>query len=220
MTRRTEMGGKHVKTAFPTLGQLGMPEVIINFDSKGSDLFGKLTSANIGQRMAVVLDGEVYTAPSIRSAIYGSCVISGGDMTRAEAEEIASVLENPLEMPVKIVDERGVDPTLGKVSIGDGFRAAVIGFCLVIVFMAFYYRIAGAFSVVALVMNLVILLGLFAQFGFTLTLPGIAGVILTIGMAVDANVLIFERIREELNQGKPVRNAIHAGFGKAFSSHF
>ncbi|MEM9444051.1 MAG: protein translocase subunit SecD [Verrucomicrobiota bacterium] len=220
VTRKTEMGGKHVTTAFPTLGQLGMPEVIINFDSKGSDLFGKLTASNIGRRLAIVLDREVYTAPNIQSAIYGSCQISGGDMTRAEAEEIASVLENPLETPVKIVDERGVDPTLGKASVKDGFNAAVIGFCLVIVFMAIYYRIAGAFAVVALVFNLVILLGLFAQFGFTLTLPGVAGVILTIGMAVDANVLIFERIREEMDEGKPLKNSIQAGFSKAFSSIF
>ncbi|MEM9400132.1 MAG: protein translocase subunit SecD [Verrucomicrobiota bacterium] len=219
VSRRPEMGGKHVTSAYPSVGQLGAPEVIIKFDGKGADQFGKLTQANTGRRMAIVLDGEVYSAPNINEPIYGgSCSISGGSMTPLEAEELSSVLENPLETPVEIVDERGVDPTLGKTSIKDGFNAAVLGLALVVIFMIAYYTTAGLFSVIALSLNLVILLGLLAQFGFTLTLPGVAGIILTIGMAVDANVLIFERMREEIKLKKPIRNAVEAGFAKAFSS--
>lgn len=217
--KRASMSGKHVTNAFRSAGRMGLPEVIIKFDSEGKKKFGDLTAANEGKQMAIILDGEVYSAPNIREPIYGgSCSISGGSMTPLEAEELASVLENPLDTPVEIVDERGVDPTLGKASIKAGFHAAIIGFCLVMGFMVFYYRRAGLFSALALILNLVILLGLLAQFGATLTLPGVAGIILTIGMAVDANVLIFERIREEINAGKPVRHAIRAGFDKAFSS--
>lgn len=218
--RRPEMSGRYVKSAFRSLDQAGRPVVIIEFNSEGQKIFGKLTEKNIGQRMAIVLDNEVYSAPVIRTAIYGSCEISGGSMTPTEAEEIASVLENPLEVPVKIMDERGVDPSLGKASIQSGFKAAMIGLVAVVVFMLFYYRLAGVLAVVALGMNMFILLGLLAQFGFTLTMPGVAAMVLTIGMAVDSNVLIFERIREELEGGKTLLAAVNAGFEKAFSSIF
>ncbi|MDZ4789167.1 MAG: protein translocase subunit SecD [Blastochloris sp.] len=217
--KRAAMSGKYVKSAWRSIDEFGRPEVVIDFDSEGKDIFGKLTTDSVGQRMAIVLDGLVYSSPSIRQPITtGNCQISGGNMTPQEAEELASVLENPLETPVSIVDERGVDPSLGAASVKSGFKAALIGFGLVVIFMIVYYRRAGVISVIALGLNMFILLGLLAQFGFTLTLPGVAALILTIGMAVDANVLIFERIREELDLGKPLRAAIESGFAKAFSS--
>ncbi|MDR1304942.1 MAG: protein translocase subunit SecD [Verrucomicrobiales bacterium] len=217
--KRAALGGSFVRSAFANADQLGRPVVVINFNAEGKTRFGQLTSDNIGQRMAIVLDGEVYSAPVIKTAIVdGNCEISGGNMKREEAMELASVLENPLETPVSIVDERGVDPTLGQASITSGFRAALIGLVLVAGFMLVYYRAAGVIAIVSLAVNMLILLGLLAQLGFTLTMPGVAGIILTIGIGVDANVLIFERIREELAHHADLYHAIRAGFSKAFSS--
>jgi len=217
--KRAAMSGRYVKSAWRSIDEFGRPEVIINFDSQGQDIFGKLTTDNVGQRMAIVLDGAVYSSPGIRQPILtGNCQISGGNMTAAEAEELASVLENPLETPVSIADERGVDPTMGAISIKQGFRAGLIGFILVVVFMLVYYRLAGVISIFALFLNVFLLFGLLAQFGFTLTMPGVAGIVLTFAMAIDANVLIYERIREEMDLGKSLRAAISAGFDKAFSS--
>jgi SecD/SecF fusion protein len=219
--RRAEMSGKYVSTAFRTYGELGLPEVSLQFNADGKKLFGQVTEANKGNRLAIVLDGEVKSAPNINEPIFGgSARISGGGMSSEEAEELSSVLENPLESLVKIVEERGVDPSLGADSVESGKKAAIYAFLGVIFFMVAYYRLAGMVSVVALVVNLVIMLGLLAQFHFTLTLPGIAGIVLTIGMAVDANVLIYERIRDELEMGKPLRAAIEAGFERAFSAIF
>ncbi|QDQ41634.1 preprotein translocase SecF subunit/protein-export membrane protein SecD [Methylacidiphilum kamchatkense Kam1] len=194
--------------------------MVIEFNEAGAKRFGEITSNNIGKRLAIVLDGEVKSAPVIQTAIFKSAVISGGNMSPKEAEDLASVLENPLETPVKILEERGVDPSLGRDSIVSGINAALAAFASVVLFMVFYYRLAGLVSIIALLVNLLLLLGLLAQFHFTLTLPGIAGIILTIGMAVDANVLIYERIRDELEVGVPVRQAIFIGFNKAFSAIF
>ena len=216
--RRPEMSGKNVASAFRSVDQLGRPVVIIEFNAEGRDRFGKLTEQNIGRRMAVVLDGEVYSAPVIRTAIYGSCEISGGNMSITEAEELASVLKNPLENPVAIVDERGVDPSLGASSVKSGFRAGWISIVAVALFVLLYYRWLGVVAVFGLMINILILLGLLAQFGFTLTLPGLAGLILTIGIGVDANVLVFERIREEANRHRSGLEAVTAGFQHAFSS--
>jgi SecD/SecF fusion protein len=198
--------------------QLGRPVVIIEFNAEGRDKFGKLTEQNIGRRMAVVLDGEVYSAPVIRTAIYGSCEISGGNMSITEAEELASVLKNPLENPVAIVDERGVDPSLGASSVRSGFTAGWVSLVVVSLFVLAYYRWLGVVAVGALLINMLVLLGLLAQFGFTLTLPGLAGLILTIGMSVDANVLVYERIREELNRHRSALETVASGFKHAFSS--
>ena len=216
--RRAEMSGKNVASAFRSVDQLGRPVVIIEFNAEGRDKFGKLTEQNIGRRMAVVLDGEVYSAPVIRTAIYGSCEISGGNMSITEAEELSSVLKNPLENPVSIVDERGVDPSLGASSVKSGFTAGWISLVAVALFVLLYYRWLGGVAVLGLMINILILLGLLAQFGFTLTLPGLAGLILTIGIGVDANVLVFERIREELNRHRSGLETVSAGFQHAFSS--
>jgi SecD/SecF fusion protein len=212
------MSGKNVASAFRSVDQLGRPVVIIEFNAEGRDKFGKLTEQNIGRRMAVVLDGEVYSAPVIRTAIYGSCEISGGNMSITEAEELASVLKNPLENPVAIVDERGVDPSLGASSVRSGFTAGWISIVAVALFVLLYYRWLGLVAVFGLMVNILILLGLLAQFGFTLTLPGLAGLILTIGIGVDANVLVFERIREEMNRHRSGIETVTSGFQHAFSS--
>ena len=216
--RRTEISGKSVANAFRSVDQLGRAVVIIEFNPDGRKKFGNLTEQNIGRRLAVILDGEVYSAPVIRSAIYGSCEISGGNMSSVEAEELASVLKNPLENPVSIIDERGVDPSLGASSVESGFRAGWVSLVAVGLFVLLYYRWLGLVSVFGLALNILILLGLLAQFGFTLTLPGLAGLILTIGIGVDANVLVFERIREELVHHRTALEAVGSGFQRAFSS--
>ncbi len=216
--RRTEISGKSVANAFRSVDQLGRAVVIIEFNPDGRSKFGKLTEQNIGRRLAVILDGEVYSAPVIRSAIYGSCEISGGNMSSVEAEELASVLKNPLENPVSIIDERGVDPSLGASSVQSGFLAGWVSIVAVGLFALVYYRWLGLVSVFGLALNILILLGLLAQFGFTLTLPGLAGLILTIGIGVDANVLVFERIREELAHHRTALEAVGSGFQRAFSS--
>jgi SecD/SecF fusion protein len=216
--RRIEMGGQMVNRAFRFVGPTGESGVSLEFSGEGRDTFGKLTEANVGQRLAIVLDGEVRSAPVIRQAIVGGTAEITGSFTPQEAEELASVLENPLETPVKIIEERAVDPSLGRDSIRSGLIAGAIGSLAVVVFMAWYYRLAGVVAVGALAVNLCILFGLMAQFHFSLTLPGIAGIVLTVGMAVDANVLIYERIREELAAGKTITGALSGGFNKAFSS--
>jgi SecD/SecF fusion protein len=216
--RRTEISGKSVANAFRSVDQLGRAVVIIEFNPDGRKKFGNLTEQNISRRLAVILDGEVYSAPVIRSAIYGSCEISGGNMSSVEAEELASVLKNPLENPVSIIDERGVDPSLGASSVQSGFLAGWVSIVAVGLFALVYYRWLGLVSVFGLALNILILLGLLAQFGFTLTLPGLAGLILTIGIGVDANVLVFERIREELVHHRTALEAVGSGFQRAFSS--
>jgi len=158
--RRSEISGKSVANAFRSVDQLGRAVVIIEFNSDGREKFGRLTEQNIGKRMAIILDGEVYSAPVIRSAIYGSCEISGGNMSPTEAEELASVLKNPLENPVSIVDERGVDPSLGASSVRSGFLAGWVSIVAVGLFALVYYRWLGLVSVFGLVINMLVLLGL------------------------------------------------------------
>ncbi|MCS7063361.1 MAG: protein translocase subunit SecD [Methylacidiphilales bacterium] len=218
--RKPDLTGKAVAQAYRTFDEIGRANVAIEFTEEGKAAFGKLTSENIGNRLAIVLDGEVRSAPVINQAIFGQAVISGGGMTPQEAEEVASVLENPLETPVKILEERAIDATLGTDSIEGGIRAGIIASVSVVGFMVLYYHLLGIISVIALAINIFLLLGFLAQFQFTLTLPGIAGIILTIGMAVDANVLIYERIRDELKRGTPIPIAYRAGFERAFNAIF
>ncbi len=216
--KRVELSGNLVSRAFRYVSPTGESGVSLEFKPEGKEQFGKITEANVGRRMAIVLDNEVRSAPVIRQAIYAGSAEISGSFTPQEAEELASVLENPLETPVKIIEERAVDPSLGNDSIKSSLVAAVVGSLGVVLFMLVYYRFLGVVSVLGLIVNLVILFGLLAQFHFTLTLPGIAGIILTVGMAVDAGVLIYERIREEMALGKPVEAAVSAGFDRAFSS--
>src|SRR5262249_38566459 len=158
-------------------------------------------------QLAIVLDGELQSAPNIQTPITDNSGRITGDYTEQEAFALANVLENPLQAPVKIINERKVDPTLGKDSIRSGIKASIVGVLAVSAFMLIYYLRAGLVANVALIMNIIILVGVMCSVGTTLTLPGIAGVVLTVGMAVDANVLIFERIREELAKGKSLRGA-------------
>ena len=219
--RKVAMSGRHVTHASRGIEQMGDSVVNLEFDSEGRDEFANITNANVGHQFAIVLDDVVRSAPVIREAMNtGRCQISGGTMTALECEELASVLQNPLENPIKMLYERSVDASLGADSIRTGLHAGIIALILVVTFMVIYYRLSGLIAVLALAVNLVLLFGLLAQFHFTLTLPGIAGVVLTIGMAVDANVLIYERIRDELAAGKPARTAIDTGFEKAFSAIF
>ena len=213
--------GAYVKRAgvFPD-PLTGSPKISLQFNSEGAQKFADITRANTGRLLAIVLDGELYSAPRINEPILGgSCEISG-DFDLKQAYELANVLQNPLEAPVHIEEERGVDPSLGRDSIRSGITASLIGTTAVALFMLVYYLVGGLVANIALMLNIVILLGVMCSVGTTLTLPGIAGVVLTIGMAVDANVLIFERIREELAAGKSVRGALAAGYDKAFGTIF
>jgi len=214
---KTPLTGRYLKRASVNYDNVGMPLIAFQFDGVGADIFGKVTSENIGRQLAIVLDGEVKSAPVIRSAIYGSGVIEG-NFDMQEAVALANVLENPLEAPAKILEERGVDPSLGSNNIESGVRAAIIGSVFVVVFMVMYYWRAGLIANLALLLNMIILIGVMATLGSTLTMPGIAGIVLTIGMSVDANVLIYERIREEQRAGKTMRAVIEAGFSKAWSA--
>jgi SecD/SecF fusion protein len=221
VNRQVAMSGKHVTRAYRQIKQMGEPYVVMEFDAEGKQEFGQITSANVNHRFAIVLDGEVRSAPNINEPIMdGSAEISGGTMTTLECEELASVLQNPLDNPVKVLSESSVDSSLGADQIRSGLKAGIIALILVVTFMVSYYLLSGTIAVLSLAVNLVLLFGLLAQFHFTLTLPGIAGIVLTIGMAVDANVLIYERIRDELALGKPARSSIDTGFEKAFSAIF
>jgi SecD/SecF fusion protein len=219
--RKIMMSGKHVTRAYRSIEQLGQYAVNMEFDAEGAQQFGTVTTANVGRLMATVLDGEVRNTATIREPLTGGrCQISGGDMNAQECDELASILENPLENNIAIVDEHSVAASLGADSIRSGLNAGLLALGLVVGFMVIYYRVSGFIAVLALTVNLILLFGLLAQFHFTLTLPGIAGIVLTIGMAVDANVLIYERIRDELAAGKPARSAIDTGFERAFSAIF
>ncbi|MFH1878312.1 MAG: protein translocase subunit SecD [Candidatus Omnitrophota bacterium] len=195
----------------------GQPYVSLEFNDEGADIFAAVTGRSIGRRMAVVLDGEVKTAPVIRERIPSGRAQITGNFSVQEAKDIALILRaGALPAPVKIIEERSVGPALGKDSVQKGIKAIIAGGIAVLVFMAIYYLLAGVVADFALVMNILIITGALSYFGATLTLPGIAGLVLTIGMAVDANVLIFERIREESKLGKSLRASIHAGYDKAF----
>lgn len=192
----------------------GKPYVAIKFNTQGSRIFAQVTEDNINKRLAIVLDGEVYSAPVIRSKIVGSGIIEG-NFNDESARSLALVLREAFPTPVKILYEKTVGPSLGEDSIHRGLLSMLIGGLLVIFFMVIYYKGAGAIADVALMTNILLIAGGLAAFSATLTLPGIAGIILTIGMAVDANVLIYERIREELRIGKTARAALDAGFDRA-----
>ncbi len=192
-------------------------QVAIEFNPEGARRFGEATERNVGKQLAIVLDGNVYSAPRINERIPAGRAVITGQFTVEEARDLAIVLRaGALPAPVQILEERTVGPSLGADSIRQGMIAIGISALVVFLFMLIYYRVSGLIADIALGLNLLILLAAMAAFGATLTLPGIAGIALTIGMAVDTNILIFERIREELRVGKTVRGAIEAGFSRAF----
>jgi SecD/SecF fusion protein len=218
--KKAEMTGSGIKSAMVVRGNLGEPEIHFTLDAEGAEQFAQITRENVHQRLAIILDKELYSAPVIQTPIETGSGQITGQFDNKEAFELANVLENPLRAPLKIEESREVNPTLGRDSIRSGIRAAIYGTLAVSAFMLVYYLIAGMVANVALIANIIILLGVMCSVGTTLTLPGIAGIVLTVGMAVDANVLIYERIREETAKGKSLRGAIAAGYARAFGTIF
>jgi SecD/SecF fusion protein len=215
--RRPQMTGKNINNAFPTKDQFGQLKIILRFNGTGAKRFGVVTTEYKDRALAIVLDGKLYCAPYIRSAITDGSAEISGNFSNEEAKNISDALVSG-SLPVRIAVSAIFDtaPTLGAANVTNGIWAGIIALALVMVFMIVYYLRAGVVAVVALGVNIVLVLGALAAFSATLTLPGIAGMILTIGMAVDANVLIFERIREEINKDKGLLNSIDTGYSKAF----
>lgn len=219
--------GDFVKSARVIYGNLGEPQIDFTLTADGAKRFAQVTTQyapdpQTGQkhRMAIVLDGDLYSAPEINEPIVnGECQITG-HFSEQEAQDLASVLENPLRAPLHVISSDDVDPTLGKDSIRSGIEASIAAVVFVSLFMLFYYHLAGFTANVALVTNIILLGGVMCCKGVTFTLPGIAGIVLTVGMAVDANVLIYERLREEIAKGKSLRGAIDAGYKRAFATIF
>jgi preprotein translocase subunit SecD len=214
--KRVMLTGDVLSDARVSIGQFNDPYVSITFDSKGGREFERITADNVKKRMAVVLDNTIYSAPVIQERISGGRAQITGTFSTQEANDLAIVLRaGALPAPLKIVQDLTVGPSLGQDSIDKGVKATIIAGAMVVLFMMVYYRLSGVIANFALVLNLVCLMGALSALTATLTLPGIAGIVLTIGMGVDSNVLIFERIREELRSGKAVRSAIDAGYDKA-----
>ena len=211
------LSGDRINDAGPSTGRTNFDIVVsMSFDSIGRRKFAEVTGDHIGEHLAILLDGRVQSAPVIQDQIVGNAIIQG-NFTYEEASYLSNILKaGAFPVGVQIAEERTVGPTLGQESIEDGIKAALIGLGGVLIFMIIYYRLSGIIAITALVFNMFIILGALAGFGAALTLPGIAGLVLTIGMAVDANVLIFERIREELRTGKTVWSAIESGYQRAF----
>ena len=217
--KKADLGGDRVSESHAYYGNEGWT-VQLKFDSEGAKKFGQITEQYKGHRFAIVLDGIIQSAPVIRDAIYGGDAVITGHFAEKEARGLASVLENPLQTPVSIEEERSVSPTLGADSIRASIMAGLVGLAITLVCVALYYRFAGIIACLALLVNIVLLIGALTMFRFVLTLPGIAGIILTIGLAVDASVLVYERLREELALGKSLKIAVQAAYEKAFSSIF
>ena len=214
--KRVMLTGDVLSDARVAIGQFNDPYVSISFDAKGGVEFERITGDNIKKRMAVVLDSTIYSAPVIQERISGGRAQITGTFSTQEANDLAIVLRaGALPAPLKIIQDLTVGPSLGQDSIEKGIKATLFAGVLVVIFMVVYYRLSGAIADCALVLNLVCLMGALSALTATLTLPGIAGIVLTIGMGVDSNVLIFERIREELRNGKAVRSAIDGGYDKA-----
>ncbi|MBN2235761.1 MAG: protein translocase subunit SecD [Opitutales bacterium] len=230
--RVPEATGEIVARSVPTMDETGGFKINMTFTDEGSDRFAKITrmiedenrrreqetgASNPGQ-LAIVLDGILHSAPTVREEIRGGGAEISGDFTQREAIELSNVLNNPLAVELEVAEMYEVGPSLAEDARDASIRAALLGGSLVMIFMVAYYGIGGIVAVISVAINLVILLGVLASFGATMTLPGVAGVVLTIGMAVDANILIFERIREELRAGKSTINALRGGYEKALST--
>ena len=219
-----ELTGGVVEKAKANLGSLGggnagLPVVSLDMNVEGAKTWSRVTGANIGQRIAIVLDNKVHMAPNIREKIPGGRTQIEGFADINEAKDIAIILRaGALPAPVDIVEERTVGPSLGADSISSGQKSILIGLGIVFIFMLIYYRASGGIANFALIWNIILILAVLASLGATLTLPGIAGLILTVGMCIDSNVIIFERIREELRKGKTPKSAIEAGYNRAITT--
>jgi SecD/SecF fusion protein len=217
VTNRPDLDGRYVKNAFANYDAEGW-KVYLNFDSEGASLFDKVAEQNFQKRMAIVIDGEVISAPVLQARQFGGTAVISGNFTETEVRTLASVLENPLGNSVEIQSESTVSASYGESSIKQGLLVGYVALGLTTLFMLFVYRLAGIIAIIGLLVNLAILFGAMSLFQFTLTMPGIAGLVLTIGMAVDANVLIYERLREETAAGKSLSAALDAAYEKAFSA--
>jgi preprotein translocase subunit SecD len=216
--RVASVSGRDLRGAFPSRDENGQHAVMFNLNADGATRFGRLTEANIGKRLAIVLDGRIQSAPTIQGRITDSGQITGR-FTIQEAQDLSLVLRSgALPASMTYLEERVVGPSLGADSIRKGLYASIAALVGVVIFMLIYYRWSGVNAAISMVLNLIILFGALAYFGATLTLPGIAGVILTIGVGIDSNVLIFERIREELKSGKTAVAAITTGFQRVFTT--
>jgi preprotein translocase subunit SecD len=218
VTRQAFVTGENLINAQPTF-QDGQPVVSFTFDSVGAQKFGRVTQENVGELLAAVLDGEVVSAPRIRTAILGGSGVITGSFTLQEAQELSLLLRaGALPAQMDTIEERTVGPGLGQDSIEAGSLACIVGFIAVVIYMFLSYGRFGIYADIALILNLIMIIGVLSALGATLTLPGIAGIVLTVGMAVDANVLIFERIREEAGNGRTVLNSVDAGYQRALTT--
>jgi len=220
LKKRTELSGNDVAMARISIdSQSNEPAISLKFNNQGGRKFDRLTKENVKKRFAILLEGVVQSAPVIQERISGGTAQITGAFTTEAAHNLAIVLRaGALPAPIKVVEERSIGPSLGQDSINQGLDSIIWGCAMVLLFMVVYYRLFGAIANVALVFNILLIAAAMSMLGATLTLPGIAGIVLTIGMAVDANVLIFERIREEINNGKTPFSAIDGGYNKAFST--
>jgi preprotein translocase subunit SecD len=215
----SSVSGRDLKGAYPSRDENGKPAVSFNLNADGAQRMGRTTEENVGKYLAIVLDNRIQSAPQIHSRITDQGIITGGagGFSPQAAQDLALVLKSgALPASIKYLDEEVVGPSLGADSIRAGFTAALVALLAVVAFMLFYYKLSGVNATVAMVLNLIVLFGAMAYFGAALTLPGIAGVILTIGVGIDSNVLIFERIREELRAGKTAVSAVATSFGRVF----
>ena len=216
--KRVMVSGELLENAQASFDQNNRPSVSFTLNATGAKRFGRVTGSNIGRPFAIILDGKVVSAPTIQSQIFGSGQITGS-FTVAETNELALILRaGALPAPLIVMEERSIGPGLGADSVAAGQIAAMVGLALVIVYMVLSYGLFGALADVALLVNVILILGALSFIQATLTLPGIAGIVLTMGMAVDANVLVFERIREELRRGRNVMAAIEGGYKRAIST--
>ena len=221
VAREAKMDGKNVSVAYPDKDQWGRRKIGLRFNAQGAADFERVTGENVNRQLAIVLDGRLYCAPSIRGKISGGSAEITGSFTEDEVKSIADALvSGSFPFKIKVAAVFDTDPKLGRANVANGIWVGVFSLICVALFMIVYYRLCGVISVAALCLNVVLIMGAMAAFDSTLTLPGIAGIILTIGMAVDANVLVFERIREELMNGHKLRTAVDMGYSRAFSAVF
>ena len=216
-----QMEGDNIKDSYVTMNEFGQREILLFFNNAGTVQFGEITGANVGRRLAIVLDGQLYSAPTLLTKIDGGTARITGSFSQDEAKSVSDALKSgSLPFVITIASRSDIDATVGQETIRKSIYSGIFGTALVMIFMLIYYRLAGLVANISLIVNTGVLLGAMAAFDVTLTLPGIAGIILTLGMAVDANVLIYERIREEQDAGKSLEYAVKTGFDRAFSAIF
>lgn len=216
---RTDLDGKYVKSAHASYDAEGW-KVYLYFNKEGAELFDKVAEVNLHKPLAIIIDGQVISAPTLQTNHFGGTCVISGQFTEQEVRTLASVLENPLENPMVILQEGTVSAAFGESTIRQGIYAGIVGLVLTAIFMIIYYRVAGMVALIGLTVSMLSVIGAMSLFQFTLTMPGIAGLVLTIAMAVDANVLIYERLREEMRAGKTLRASLDAAHDRAFTAIF